>query len=198
MDSLIVGGGIIEKKTFFNHMFSTTDESKAEFLNIMQYSTFAIIPVVLLNKSVQFIFPELDPDKSSFFILAEIILQIFFIFFGILFIHRFITFFNSFSGFVFDPLSNFILPFLIIIFSFHSKLSNKINLLFFRTKESLGFTSDDDYEETSNLKIYSGNVTNHTPQPNQKQQQKQQHRNDSFDDSYYGPMAANSIIGSSF
>jgi len=41
------------KKTFLGHVFSSTDEGKAEFLNVSQYGLMAIIPVVILNKSIQ-------------------------------------------------------------------------------------------------------------------------------------------------
>jgi len=53
------------RKTFFSHVFSTTDEGKAELLNVMQYSGIALVPVVILNKLVQRFLPEADPDKSS-------------------------------------------------------------------------------------------------------------------------------------
>ena len=132
MDSLISGGAGIEKKTFLNHIFSTSEESKAEFLNVLQYSLLAIIPILFLNKSIHFFIPDLDIDKSFFIILAEILFQIFFIFFAIIFIHRFITFFPTFSGFKYDhfSLTNLILFFFIFIFSIQSKLSNKINFFF--------------------------------------------------------------------
>jgi len=124
--------------SFFSHIFSTNDESKAEFLNVFQYSLLAIIPVLLLNKFVHFFIPDLDIDKSSLEILAEILLQIFFMFSGILLIHRFITFFPTYSGFKYDHFSftNFIIAFFVIIFSIQTKLGNKINTLFLRAYSS--------------------------------------------------------------
>ena len=53
------------KKTFFNHVFSMTEESKAEIFNTIQYSLLGVAPVVVLNKMVQRFIPEADPDKSS-------------------------------------------------------------------------------------------------------------------------------------
>jgi hypothetical protein len=224
MESLI-GGGNIEKKTFMNHMFSLNEENKAEYMNIIQYAVIGFIPVIILNKSVQYIFPDVDFEKSSFFILAEIFLQIFFIFFAILFIHRFISFFNSFSGFKFDNISfsNIILPFFIIIFSIHSKLANKINLLFFRTSALWNGTDTKDskakvrsYNNTNSGGTSGGNHTpsqadyldNSTMQTNifppapvaskssdiyQSMQNPQQNTMESF-----GPIAANSMLGGSF
>ena len=62
------------KKNFFKHVFNFEDESKAEMLNIVQYTLIAIIPMVLLNKSIQKYVPEADDQKSSLEVLAEIII----------------------------------------------------------------------------------------------------------------------------
>ena len=53
------------KKTFFNHVFSMSEESNAEVLNVLQYAFTAVVPVVVLNKSINRLIPEADPDKSS-------------------------------------------------------------------------------------------------------------------------------------
>jgi hypothetical protein len=37
MTDFLTGGAPEYKKTFFNHVFSTTEEGKAELLNIIQY-----------------------------------------------------------------------------------------------------------------------------------------------------------------
>ena len=51
-----------EKKdtSFINHVFSNTDEDKAEMLNVIQYGLMAIIPVIILNKLVHRFIPETD------------------------------------------------------------------------------------------------------------------------------------------
>ena len=63
------------KESFLSHVFSTTDEDKGEMLNIVQYSTLAIIPILLLNKFINRFIPEADPDKSSIELLVEILIQ---------------------------------------------------------------------------------------------------------------------------
>ena len=73
------------KKTFFNHVFSTTEEGRAEFLNIIQYSSLGILPVIVLNKIVNRMIPDADSDKSSLEIILEIIVQIIIMFCGIIF-----------------------------------------------------------------------------------------------------------------
>ena len=65
----------ISKKSFLGHVFSTTDEGKAEILNVVQYATLGIIPIVLLNKAIQRFIPEADAEKSSLELVVEVLLQ---------------------------------------------------------------------------------------------------------------------------
>ena len=79
-------------KNFFKHVFNFDDESKSEILNIIQYALIAIIPVVLLNKTIGKYVPEADDKKGSLEISAEIVIQVIVTFIGLLIIHRIITF----------------------------------------------------------------------------------------------------------
>ena len=54
----------------------------------MQYALFAIIPVVILNKSIQRFVPEADEEKGTPEILAEVVFQVVAMFLGILLIHK--------------------------------------------------------------------------------------------------------------
>ena len=58
----ITGSG---KGGFFKHVFNFDEDSKAEMLNIVQYSVLALIPVVMFNKSMQRFIPEADEEKGS-------------------------------------------------------------------------------------------------------------------------------------
>ena len=95
----------ISKKTFLSHVFSTTEEGKAEILNVVQYATLGIIPVVLLNKAIQRFIPEADSEKSTLELLVEIFLQTIIMFCGVILIHRFITYFPTYSGFKYENLT---------------------------------------------------------------------------------------------
>lgn len=119
-------------RSFLSHVFSTTEESKAEILNIVQYSFMGIIPIVILNKLIQRFIPEADPDKSSLELLAEIFIQITVMFCGIVIIHRMITYFPTYSGFKYEnlALTNIILAFLIIVLSLQTKLGIKVGILY--------------------------------------------------------------------
>jgi hypothetical protein len=121
----------IAKKSFFNHVFSTTEEGKAEIFNVVQYSLMGVIPVIILNKLIQRIIPEADAEKSSLELIFEILIQLVIMFCGIIVIHRIITYFPTYSGFKYDNLilTNVILAFLIIVLSIQTKLGIKTNIL---------------------------------------------------------------------
>ena len=97
--------------------FSNNEEDKGELLNVSQYAVMGVVPIVVLNKTIQRFIPEADPDKSSVELLAEIIIQIIVIFIGLVLIHRVITYFPTYSGFRYENLvlTNVILAFMVIV-----------------------------------------------------------------------------------
>ena len=139
------------KNTFFNHVFSTSEEGKAEILNIVQYSLLGVIPIVLLNKLVQRFIPDADDYKSTIELLAEILIQIIVMFVGVVLIHRIITFVPTYSEFKYDTLSltNVILAFLILVLSIQTKLGLKVNILFDRIMDLWNGTSSSDIRPTN-------------------------------------------------
>jgi len=133
-------------KSFFTHVFSTTEESKAEILNVVQYSVMGVIPIVVLNKLIQRFIPEAEPEKSTLELLVEIFIQLIVMFCGIIIIHRMITFAPTYSGFKYESLTltNVILAFLIIVLSIQTKLGLKVNILVDRALELWNGPSSDD------------------------------------------------------
>jgi len=125
------------KPGFFKHVFNFDEESKTEMLNIVQYSVVSLIPIVILNKLTQRFVPEADDEKSSLEITAEVLAQVLFMFFGILIIHRIITYIPTYSGEKYAGFSvtNIILAMLVIITSLQTKLGEKISILFDRVVE---------------------------------------------------------------
>jgi len=121
----------LNKKTFLSHVFSTSEEGKAEIINVVQYGILGVIPVVILNKIIQRFVPEADPEKSSLEILIEIFIQLVVMFCGIIVIHRIITYIPTYSGFKYESLAltNVILAFLIIVLSIQTKLGIKVNII---------------------------------------------------------------------
>ena len=126
-----------ESKSFFKHVFNFDDDSKSEILNILQYSIIAIIPVIVLNKSMQKYVPEADDKKSSLEITAELLIQIIVMFIGLLIIHRIITFIPTYSKAKYPEfhIIYIILAILMITLSLQTKLGEKVTILVDRVFE---------------------------------------------------------------
>lgn len=212
------------RKTFLSHVFSTTEEGKAEILNVVQYATLGVIPIVILNKLVQRFIPEADPDKSSLELLVEIFIQLIVMFCGIIVIHRCISYIPTYSGFKYESLTltNVILAFLIIVLSIQTKLGIKVNFLVDRVSELWnGPESSSSSKRSSPSSRSSGIGSNHTNSQADYLDSHQMQGGDLFPPApvaaprptpspspsppsssdyggYSGPVAANSVIGGSF
>jgi hypothetical protein len=133
------------RKSFLSTVFSTSEEGKAEVLNVVQYATLGVIPIVVLNKLIQRFVPEADVEKSSLELLVEVFIQLIVMFCGIILIHRIIAYIPTYSGFKYESLSltNVILAFLVIVLSIQTKLGIKVNILVDRVSELWNGPSDE-------------------------------------------------------
>ena len=124
-------------KNFFKHVFNFDDDSKSDILNIIQYALIAIVPVVILNKSIGKYVPEADDRKSSLEISAEIVIQVIVTFMGLLIIHRAITFIPTYSESKYPEFHvvYIILAILMIMMSLQTKLGEKVSVLVDRVME---------------------------------------------------------------
>ena len=131
MESLEDGVKSGSKMGFFKHVFNMNEESKADMCNIIQYALIAMIPVVILNKSMQKYVPEADDQKGSFELVAEVIAQVVIMFLGLLIIHRIITYIPPYSGQKYEEfhITSIILAVLMIVLSLQTKLGEKISIL---------------------------------------------------------------------
>jgi hypothetical protein len=129
-----------DTKTFFSHLFNFEGEGKADILNVLQYSLTSLIPLVALNKIIQYIIPEATDDKGSLEIGIEIIAQVILIFLGLIFIDRFSTYFKTYSGVEYPKHSVlfFSLGILLVVLSLQSKLGEKVSILTERFIELFG------------------------------------------------------------
>jgi hypothetical protein len=214
------------RKTFFSHIFSSTEEGKAELLNVVQYALMGIIPIVILNKLIQRFIPDADTDKSTLELLVEIFIQLIVMFCGIVLIHRLITYFPTYSGFKYEELSltNVILAFLIIIFSIQTKIGLKINILVDRGYDLWNGPSESDSNGKKNMrKVQQEHMSSQADYLDHSGTQNTvfppapvataKPQNGTYDTmmrgsaasssnndygSYMGPMAANSVLGGSF
>jgi len=143
------------KKNFFKHVFNFEDESKSDILNIIQYSLIAIIPIILLNKTMSKYVPEADENKGSLEVLAEVIVQVIVMFIGLMFINRIITFVPTYSGMKYPDLNVIcvILAVLMITLSLQTKLGEKVSLLVDRVFELWDGKSDQKDKKRGNVKV---------------------------------------------
>ena len=144
-----------DSKSFFKHVFNFDDDSKSDILNIIQYALIAIIPIVLLNKSVGKYVPESDDKKGSLEISAEIVIQIIVTFIGLLIIHRIITFIPPYSGTKYPEfhIVYIILAILMITMSLQTKLGEKVSVLVDRIMELWDGTSSDKKKKNGKVKV---------------------------------------------
>jgi hypothetical protein len=124
-------------KNFLKHVFNFDDDSKTDILNIIQYALIAIVPVVILNKTIGKYVPEADDKKSSLELTVEINIQVIVTFIGLLLIHRIITFIPTYSGTKYPDFQiiYIILAILMITMSLQTKLGEKVSILVERVIE---------------------------------------------------------------
>ena len=130
----------LDKKSasgFLKHVFNFEDESKSDMSNIVQYSILSLFPIVLLNKSMQKYVPEADEKKGSMEVLAEVVIQVVYMFLGLLFIHRIITYIPTYSGVNYPDFNVIfiILAVLMVVLSLQTKLGDKVGILVDRVNE---------------------------------------------------------------
>ena len=138
---------------FFKHIFNFEEDSKNDMSNIIQYSILSIIPIVMLNKSMQKYVPEADNKKGSLELLAEISFQIVYMFLGILFIHRIIIYIPTYSGMKYPEFNVIfiILAVLMVILSLQTKLGDKVGIIVDRINDLWeGNSSNTKDKKTSN------------------------------------------------
>jgi DNA-binding protein Fis len=148
-------------------------------MNVSQYSLLAVIPIVILNKGVQYYVPEADEDKNSLEIIIEVVLQILVIMIGLLFIHRIVTSVPTMSKESYQDVNytTLILAILVIVLSLQTKLGDKISILSSRVS-NLWNGNNTTKEKKKHNKI---KVSQPISQPTQSQQPNQQAMQQSLD-----------------
>jgi hypothetical protein len=120
-----------KKETFFSHVFNFEGEGKADILNVLQYTLISFVPLVALNKLIQYVIPEATDEKGSLEIGMEVFAQVILIFLGLIFVDRFSTYFKTYSGVEYPKHSVlfFSLGILLVVLSLQSKLGEKVSIL---------------------------------------------------------------------
>jgi len=144
-----------------------------------------------------------------------VLLHIIIVFCGIVLIHRTVTFVPTYSGFKYDSLAltSSVLTFLVIVLSIQTKLGIKVSILFERVGDLWnGTDSSIDREESKGKVRVKQPLSKHAPSradnmdsasmqndlfpPAPVAQSRQQSSAPLIQD--FGPVAANSLIGSAF
>jgi len=120
-----------KKKGFFEYIFNFNRENMDNISNMWQY-TFIAIPLILIClKLLNALSPAVDETKGSLEIFLEIFISINVLLLTIWFVNKIIRYIPTRSKTSYHTFNetNFILPFLIILFTIDTKLGNKINIL---------------------------------------------------------------------
>jgi len=161
-----------DSKGFIKHVFNFDSDSKSDMLNILQYTLLALIPVIVLNKLMQKYVPEADDKKASLELIFEVLVQLIVMIFGILLVHRLVTYVPTYSGvsYVEFNVIYIVLVLLMITLSLQTKLGEKVSILVDRLNELWdGKTSK---KSTSQSNQLNGSVKVSQPlSGNQAQQQ---------------------------
>jgi len=156
-------------KGFLKHVFNFDDDSKSEILNTLQYILLAIIPVVILTKTIGKYVPEADDNKGSVEVVAEILIQIIVTFLGLLLVHRIVTYVPTYSNTKYPDfhIIFIVLAVLMITMSLQTKLGEKVSILVERISELWNGKSED--PKAKKNKKNSGNVKVSQPISGQQQ-----------------------------
>ena len=142
---------------FFKYVFNFDDDNKSMLLNLFQYSFLSTPLIVLVLKLINYYTPEDDDEKGTLEILAEIIGSLSIILLSIWFINKIIRYVPTYSKMDYAAFNetNFLLAFLILLFTMQTKLGAKINILVERLVDLYeGKTNLKDSKKKKNNKDY--------------------------------------------
>lgn len=140
------------KQTFFKTVFNFDEDSRAEYLNVAQYTLMAIIPILILNKAVGYVMPMVDENKGSLELSLEVIIQSLLLFIGILIINKAIRYFPTYSGVNYQPMDMLSLVplFLVIMLSLQTRIGQKSAIVVDRTMEMISEKTGVDLDNKKN------------------------------------------------
>lgn len=136
---------------FVKTIFPFDQEQKGDLMNITQYIILALIPLVLLLKSLREWIPDADENKGSLEITVELLLQAFIIFYAFYFIDRIIHYIPTYSGIPYPNIhvNVFVIPVIFVAATIHTKFSEKIEILWDRLCDLYTGDKKDDKKNTS-------------------------------------------------
>lgn len=175
--SCIQGGGGDVNNSFINYMFTMSDNEKDTILNIIQYTSLSIVPLIIIIKLMNVYLPKYNEHKGNIEILIEVILQLIFTIIFLWFINKFILYIPTYSKTTYENINimNMILPIIFILFTLETNINKKVILLSNKLMLYLGFQSENVIVEKTNeeedISNYISNNNNFQNIPDRKLQQ---------------------------
>ncbi len=121
---------------FIKHVTRFDSETKSELLNLIQYLLLIIVPVFVLNKTVQNMMPKYDERNGNIELLGEVLLSSVCLLLGIYIAHRVIIYLPTFSGNSLAELNFMNVALLIGFCMMYSENGKKINRVYERLMAS--------------------------------------------------------------
>jgi hypothetical protein len=175
--SCIQGGGGDVNNSFINYMFTMSDNEKDTILNIIQYTSLSIVPLIIIIKLMNVYLPKYNEHKGNIEILIEVILQLIFTIIFLWFINKFILYIPTYSKTTYENINimNMILPIIFILFTLETNINKKVILLSNKLMLYLGFQSENVIVEKTNeeedISNYISDNNNFQNIPDRKLQQ---------------------------
>lgn len=116
---------------FFKYIFNFDDDNRAMLLNLFQYTFLSLPLVLILLKLLNYYSPEEDDKKGSLEIFIEVSSSLTVLLFAIWFINKIVRYVPTYSKINYSEFNetNFIISFLILLFTMQTKVGSKINIL---------------------------------------------------------------------
>tara|TARA_B110000858_G_scaffold182862_1_gene222683 strand:- start:223 stop:858 length:636 start_codon:yes stop_codon:yes gene_type:complete len=159
--SCIQGGGGDVNNSFINYMFTMSDNEKDTILNIIQYTSLSIVPLIIIIKLMNVYLPKYNEHKGNIEILIEVILQLIFTIIFLWFINKFILYIPTYSKTTYENINimNMILPIIFILFTLETNINKKVILLSNKLMLYLGFQSETMIVEKTNEEDISNYIS---------------------------------------
>lgn len=119
---------------FFPYVFMLTKFKRDDLLNIVQYMTLSIVPIILLMYFLKKYLPSVTHENSSLYILVVTTIEMIIMVIGIFFIDRIINFIPTLSGKYYEiiNLTNVIIVYVLVMMMSQAGYRERIAILLYR------------------------------------------------------------------
>jgi hypothetical protein len=133
----------ITNQGFFSYVFKLSKFKQEDLLNIIQYSSLSVIPIILFIYFVKKYSPNITHEDSSLYMFILTFIELMIMIIGIFFIDRIINFIPTFSGKYYETinLTTVIIVFVTLMLLSHAGYRERTAILLYRFDN--WFTIDD-------------------------------------------------------